>query len=133
DAGAVGELVAGARAPAVLAEPLARETGGNPFFIEEGLRNLDGHERIPEGGKDVIGQRLSRLAPDTGRTLSVAAVAGREIDVTLLEALLPGVDVLAALEAAVAAHMVRETPAPGRFGFAHALVRETLYDELSLT
>ncbi len=139
DEAAVAELVAGEHGPPGLAGPLQRETGGNPFFVEEVLRHLEGAAEpgrlpIPEGVKDVIGRRLSRLAPDTGRTLAVAAVAGREFDVTLLEALLPEVDVLGALEEAAAAQMVREAPGvPGRFAFAHALVRETLYDELSLT
>src|SRR4051794_40380269 len=141
DEPAVAELVAGSGGPDGLAGPLCRETGGNPFFVEEVLRHLAaagpperGALPIPEGVKDVIGRRLSRLAPDTGRTLSVAAVAGREFDVALLEAVLGDVDALAALEEADAAQMVREAPGrPGRYAFVHALIRETLYDELSLT
>ena len=54
------------------------ETGGNPFFIEQVL--ADGGDGIPEGVKDVIGRRLNRLAPATGRGAAVAAVAGREFD-----------------------------------------------------
>ena len=46
--------------------------------------------------------------------------------------MLPDADVLSALEEAAAAHMVREA-GPGRDAFTHALVQETLYDELSLT
>src|SRR4051812_25709668 len=141
DGTAVAELVAARDAPPDLAGPLHRETGGNPFFVEEVLRHLadagppaQGALPIPEGVKDVIGRRLSRLAADTGRALSVAAVAGREFDVALLEAVLDGVDVLAAVEEAAAAAMLREDPAhPGRYAFSHALIRETLYDELSLT
>ena len=56
-----------------LAGPLHRETGGNPFFVEEVLRHLAGAPLpaggalpIPEGVKDVIGRRLARLAPDDG-------------------------------------------------------------------
>ncbi len=134
-------LVAASHAPEDLAGPLHRETGGNPFYIEEVLRHLAGAPLpaggalpIPEGVKDVIGRRLSRLAPETERVLTVAAVAGREFDLALLEAVLEGVDALAALEEASSAQMVREEPGrPGRYTFAHALVRETLYDELSLT
>src|SRR4051812_19727250 len=141
DQPAGAELVAGSGGPDGLAEPLCRETGGNPFFVGEVLRHLaaaglpeSGALPIPEGVKDVIGRRLSRLAPETGRTLSVAAVAGREFDVALLEAVLGDVDALAALEEAEAAQMVREAPGrPGRYAFVHALIRETLYDELSLT
>jgi DNA-binding SARP family transcriptional activator/tetratricopeptide (TPR) repeat protein len=131
DAGAVAQLAAGA----IDARTLQRETGGNPFFVEQVLRHLaDGGDpdAIPEGVKDVIGRRLARLAPDTGKVLAYASVAGREFDVALLEAVLDDVDVLAALEEATAAQMIREEQ-PGRYTFTHALVRETLYDELSLT
>ena len=43
-----------------------------------------------------------------------------------------GTDALTAVEEAAAAQLVREQR-PGRYAFAHALIRETLYDELSLT
>ena len=125
DEAAVAELVGDADRAAAL----HRETGGNPFFVEQVLEADD--DAIPEGVKDVLGRRLSRLAPETGRALSVAAVAGQEFDLALLEAVLGG-DALPALEEATAAQMVREQ-GPGRYAFAHALVRETLYDELSLT
>ncbi len=131
DEDAVAELAGGT----IDAHTLQRETGGNPFFVDQVLRHLaDGGDpaAIPEGVKDVIGRRLARLAPETGRVLAYASVAGREFDLALLEAVLPGVDVLAALEEATAAQMVREEE-PGRYTFTHALVRETLYDELSLT
>src|SRR4051812_25667455 len=131
DEAAVAQLAGGT----IDAHTLRRETGGNPFFVEQVLRHLaDGGDptAIPEGVKDVIGRRLARLAPDTGKVLAYASVAGREFDLGLLEAVLPGVDVLAALEEATAAQMIREEE-PGRYTFTHALVRETLYDELSLT
>ncbi len=131
DEHAVAELARGA----LDAHALQRETGGNPFFVEQVLRHVaDGGDpaAIPEGVKDVIGRRLARLAPDTGRVLAYASVAGREFDLALLEAVLRDVDVLAALEEATAAQMIREEQ-PGRYTFTHALVCETLYDELSLT
>src|SRR3954470_2700918 len=131
DEAAVAQLAGGT----IDAHTLRRETGGNPFFVEQVLRHLaDGGDptAIPEGVKDVIGRRLARLAPDTGKVLAYASVAGREFDLGLLEAVLPGVDVLAALEQATGAQMIREEQ-PGRYTFTHALVRETLYDELSLT
>ncbi|HEX6025510.1 MAG TPA: AAA family ATPase [Solirubrobacter sp.] len=114
---------------AAMAATLHRETGGNPFFVEQVLQADDG--TIPEGVKDVIGRRLSRLKPEAGRVLSIAAVAGQEFDLALVEAVL-NTDALEAVEEAAAAQMVRELR-PGRYAFAHALVRETLYDELSLT
>jgi len=131
DEHAVAELAGGT----IDAHTLQRETGGNPFFVEQVLRHLaDGGDpdAIPEGVKDVIGRRLARLAVGTGRVLAYASAAGLEFDLPLLEAVLPQVDVLAALEQATAAQMVREER-PGHYAFTHALVCETVYDELSLT
>ena len=90
------EANAGQEIPSGLAEALEHQTEGNPLFVQEVLRYLveeglvsreggrwspTGDEplanRIPEGLRDVIGKRLSRLGDDCNRTLSVAAVIGR--------------------------------------------------------
>ena len=121
DTPAVAALVAAREGPADLAGALHDETGGNPFYIEEVLRHLAGAPLapgaqlpIPEGVKDVIGRRLSRLAPETEQVLAVASVAGREFDLALLEAVLAH-DPLDALEQARSAQMVREErPGPLR-------------------
>jgi tetratricopeptide (TPR) repeat protein len=66
--------------------------------------------------------------------LAVAAVLGLDFDPTLLHRVagLPEDTVVTALEEAAAARLVREVPGPDpRYRFAHALVRGTLYDELS--
>jgi DNA-binding SARP family transcriptional activator len=132
----VAELL-GVSPAAPVAHSVHAETGGNPFFVEEVARHLadSGERAIPQSVRDVIGRRLSRLRPETDRVLQLAAVAGREFDLDLLERLdaLAGVDVLGALEEAQSAQLVREEPGtPGRYGFVHALIRETLYAELSL-
>jgi hypothetical protein len=136
--------------PRELARALHAETAGNPFFLEEVLRHLaesTGGERrwtaasvaelgVPEGVKEVIGRRLSRLSEPTNQVLAAASVAGREFDLDVLERLpaLADTDSLAAVEEAQAARMIREEPGrAGRYAFVHALIRETLYDELSLT
>ena len=80
-----------------LAEAVHRQTEGSPLFIQEVLRYLveeglivhaEGRWRrageappelsIPEGLRDVIGKRLSRLSPECNRLLTIAAVIGRE-------------------------------------------------------
>ena len=114
------------------AATLHRETGGNPFFVEQVLV-------MPTTACDPgRASRTSSAAASHGSLRRPAACspsppsAGREFDLALLEAVLGDVDALAALEEAAAAQMVREER-PGRYAFAHALIRETLYDELSLT
>ena len=89
---------------------------------------------IPEGVKEVIGRRLSRLRESTNRVLGVAAVAGRSFSLPLLERVEPlrGDNILESVEEAAAAQLVREEPGrPGDYSFAHPLIHETLYDELS--
>ena len=136
-----------------LAQEVHAETEGNPFFIGQVLRHLvetgavqdvDGRWMvstnrtvgIPEGVREVIGKRLSQLAPSTNDVLSVAAVIGREFDRALLVAA-SGLDedtVLDALEEAESSRLL--VPLPGRDDrrtFAHALVRSTLYEEIPTT
>lgn len=130
-----------------LAQAIQRETAGNPFFIRELVRNLEESgalERtggrlvgnaieLPRNVRDVILHRVERLGEDARRTLSMAAIVGREFDVELLgRALEADPDDLAEqLDAAVDAALLHEVPGNGaRLGFPHALVEYTLYEEL---
>jgi DNA-binding SARP family transcriptional activator len=127
---------------------LHAETEGNPFFIEEIVRHLGeaGVELedaggavlrrfgLPEGVKEVIARRLSRLDAQSVQWLRVAAVIGRVFDGSLLERVLAFNDdeFLSALEQALTAGLVAESEtAPGHYSFSHALIRETLYDGTS--
>ena len=132
------------------AERVQRETSGNPFFLGEVLRHLtetgalyehDGRwvsdlspdeAGIPEGIREVVGRRLSRLGDDVEGLLRSAAVIGYEFDVDLLAGVVSQdpEDVLDGLDAAAAANLVIEVGVD-RHRFAHALVRETLHGELS--
>jgi len=118
-----------------LGRDLHRRTAGNPFFIEETLRSLaeaPDEPGVPEGIKDVITRRLARLGTPTVEALTSAAVLGLEFRLAELAAMLerPGDEVLEALEEALAAALLAEDPSEvDRFAFAHALVRETLYEQ----
>jgi len=147
--GEVGALMAahGAGEPSSdLVSALHGETEGNPFFVEEVMRHLrespgglegdiDLEEAgVPEGVREVTSRRIRRLPSSAREAVEAASVIGREFDFGLLEALGPlsGDDLVAALDEAVAARVVREVPGRvGRYAFAHALVRATLYDGLS--
>jgi class 3 adenylate cyclase len=136
----------------VFAERVQRETSGNPFFLGEVLRHLTEtgalYERdgrwvsdlspeeagIPEGIREVVGRRLSRLGDDVEAVLRSAAVIGYEFDIDLLADVVGRDvdDVLDALDTAARANLVIELGVD-RHRFAHALVRETLHAELSAT
>ena len=120
---------------AALARRLQDRTAGNPFFIEEMLRSLaeapEDAPGVPEGVKDLVSRRLARLEPGTVETLTGAAVLGRDFGLATLAGMLgrPEEELLGALEEALRAGVVLEDAEQvDRFTFAHALVRETLYD-----
>ena len=90
---------------------------------------------IPEGLRDVIGKRLSRLSVECNQLLAVAAVIGRDFDLALLQQVTsaPEEAVLTSLEEAVRAAVVEERSDVGgavRLRFTHAFFRQTLYEEI---
>ncbi|WP_260508848.1 AfsR/SARP family transcriptional regulator [Mycolicibacterium farcinogenes] len=117
---------------------LRERTGGNPLFIRELARLMaaEGADAVwasvPVGVRDVLRRRLARLPGPTVTALRQAAVLGRDIDVDLLAELgrSDPEDLLDALEPAVLLGLLDE-PEPGRLRFAHALVRDTLYEDTS--
>ncbi len=144
----VGELVAElASAPATssFVRALTGETEGNPFFIEEVVRHIRDtagalseemtleEAGVPDGVREVTARRLRRLSEPTRAVLLVASVIGREFDYDVLTAVVPqaGDELVEALEEGVEARVLREAGHVGRYAFAHALVRATLYDSIS--
>jgi predicted ATPase len=136
-----------------LSEAVYRQTEGNPLFVqevvrylvEEGLITREGGrwrpagstplvETIPEGLRDVIGKRLSRLSEACNRLLAVAAVIGRDFQLATLVTVLgaPEEAVTERLAEAVKVAVLQEQarPAGVRYRFAHAFFRQTLYEEL---
>ena len=93
--------------------------------------------RIPEGVREVIGRRLDRLSEplqrDARRRLGHrAGVRARPAERLVEDA--SEDRLLELLEEALAARVIEELPgAPGRYQFTHALIQETLAEELSLT
>jgi class 3 adenylate cyclase len=156
DAEGVGGLVAAFAehevSPGFVAA-VSEETDGNPFFVRELIRYLveagtiyrgpDGRWTsgrpvqelgLPEGVREVIGRRLSRLS-DTARQLLSAASAFEGpfgFDAVSTAAGLDEMQALDALDEALAAQLVQ--PAGGAAEahmFAHSLIRHTIYSELS--
>lgn len=143
------QITAGISPPGDLVSAVYRETEGNPFFVNEIVRLLVADGRlehpeevqhwsvsIPQGVREVIGRRLDHLSEECNRVLATASVIGREFRLDVLERVsdLAGDRLLEALEEAVGARVVVEVAgAAGRYSFSHALIRQTLYDELSAT
>ena len=136
--------------PSGLVSAITSETDGNPFFVREVIFNLveEGHIRqvegrwvadpvaelgIPEGVREAIGRRLSRLSADADALLSVAS--GFDAAFLLGDvAAVAGLDDSAALDAldeALRAQIVRPSVGFDRYEFTHALFRHTLWTELN--
>lgn len=147
------ENTTGTKPEARLVTAVYKKTEGNPFFMSEIVRLLAAEGRlqslqgatvesitIPEGVRETIRRRLERLSAGCNRLLATAAVIGREFGLDLLAQ--AGQEcteadrsrLLALLEEALTAHLVDAVPGRvDRYRFAHALIREALYDDLSLT
>jgi DNA-binding SARP family transcriptional activator len=125
---------------------LHERTGGNPFYLRELLRLLASEHpggwssreaiaqsAVPESVRDVIGRRIARMPEDTQALLRAAAVIGRDVDLVLLESAagLESERVLGLLEPAVASGLLVEVADGWNYRFAHSLVRDALYMELS--
>ena len=127
-----------------IAQALHDASEGNPLFVDEAIRMLttkgEIHRpdysvgfRVPEGVRGIIRRRLESLDDEVTELLSVASVIGREFDLTLLQKVVD-IEIDALLEIlsrAVSAEVISETSALGRYAFAHILLRETLYEDLT--
>ena len=160
DVGRFIELTSGMDPPSGLTEAVYAETEGNPLFVTEVVRLLvqegeltsemvqEGKSlrqgsgqawtvRIPEGLREVIGRRLNRLSERCNQTLTIGAVIGRAFEIRQLQPLIEDMTAdraLEVLEEALSARVIEElAETVGRYQFTHALIQETLADELSLT
>lgn len=154
DGGEVAELlgiIADQHAPDALVRTISEETNGNPFFIREVLLNLveegkilrDGQGwrsdvgiealGIPEGVREVINRRILRLSDETRNLLTVGAAfkGGFSFDVAAAVAGLNEDIALGAVDEALDAQLLRCGTASDTFDFTHALIRHTLYSDLS--
>ena len=138
DAAALISSVYGGPVDEHIVQALGARTGGNPFYLKESAKLLASEgalvavSDVPEGVRDVLRRRLSRLPPPAVAVLRLAATVGHEADV---EVLVDAADtdedgVIAGLEAGVIAGLLTE-PGPGRVRFVHALVRDTVYADLT--
>jgi class 3 adenylate cyclase/tetratricopeptide (TPR) repeat protein len=131
---------------------LIERTEGNPFFLEESVRTLietgvlTGERGahllgksvhaldIPVTAKAILAARIDRLAPEDKRLLQAASVIGKDLPVTLLQAIADeGEDVLhrglPRLQAAEFLYEARLFP-DVEYTFRHALTHEVAYGSL---
>src|SRR3954453_10899197 len=136
------------RVDAELRDLMLARTEGNPFVLEEMLKEATegGGERragasspltlddraIPATVRDTILLRLARLAPEHVETLEAAAILGRTFDYSVLAEVAdsPQETVQSALAEAIAQQLLEEHPEhPGRYRWRHALTQEAIYTD----
>ena len=149
DAGAIETLVTAAVGRSMdgiavaLAQSIHSGTSGNVLFVREVVRHVmesgqlevaaRGDLEVPQGVREVVRRRLSRLSDQADRVLKLAAVMGAEYDLAALRIAvdLDEDELLAGLDDAVAAGLVEEVPGPVlRQRFTHAVVRSVVYESL---
>lgn len=146
DVGRFIELTTERPPGAELVSAVHAETEGNPLFVEEVVRLLAAEglleepstaaartRAVPQGVREVIARRLARLSNDCNLVLSLASALGREFDLEVLGRVsgMAAQPLLEVLEEAVGDRLVVDAPGTlGRLRFSHALVRDTLYEDL---
>jgi class 3 adenylate cyclase len=140
----VSELLGPDPSNGVLGQTIVERAAGNPFFVEEMVRELAergvlrgnrgtyisiadvAEVSVPATLQATIAARIDRLDPKAKRTLSAAAVIGSRFSQDLLEEL--GIDpVLEDLVPAEVIDQVRFT-GPPEYVFHHPLIRTVAYE-----
>ena len=141
--------------PTELLETVYTLTEGNPFFVEEMLKSLmatgelqyaDGtwefrsekkdsnaFSFIPRSVQDAVKQRVDQLSAEAKQALTLASVAGRRFDFTLLQMVLRYDEdqLLPLMKELIAAQFVVEVSTE-QFAFRHALTQQAIYAGLQL-
>ena len=146
------QLTIGHDSPPELAQAVYKHTEGNPLFVSETVRLLvqkgeftpkearerrHWHIEVPPGVREVIRRRIDRLSKPCSEALTIGALIGRRFSLQQLESVnespQEGQDrLLALLEEGLSGKIIQEAAdAASCFEFTHALIQETLIEELS--
>lgn len=102
--------------------------GGNPLFLEQMIRHAEESSgtAVPHSVRSLVQARLDRLPPDDKEALQAASIMGQRFSRDALCFLLDRPDYTP--ERLEANHLVR--PQESAFLFAHALIRDAVYDSV---
>ena len=116
-----------------LVDDLLDRAAGNPFYIEELLASstVPG-AALPESLRDAMLIRVEGLTEEAQTAVRAAAVAGREVDHLLLEAVveIPADQLATALRETIENHVLVHDAGSTSYVFRHALLREAVYADL---
>ncbi len=129
---------------------LVHRAEGNPLFTEELLRTLvhDGTLRqvenqwtlgtLPRGSvptliRQMVDRRVSGLSEQALHGIQIAAVIGQVVPIRLWESILDPETVSTTIEEAIDSYLIGESPAEQGVEFRHSMVREAVYEGISLS
>jgi len=139
---AEAEELLGDQIEPALRDALYRESGGNPFYLEQLIGAVRRGERVLSSDREpfrsgvpaavgaAIRQELEVLAPLARTVLQAAAVLGEpfEPDMVAVTAEVAESDALEALDELLGQDLIRAADTPRRFRFRHPIVRRAVYE-----
>jgi len=124
----------------VVVQAILAKAEGNPFFLEELARSVREQRvtspllAVPNTVQEVLQARIDRLPPSERQLLQTAAVVGKDVPVSLLEAVagLSSEDLGSGLADLRAAEFLYETSVgpESEYTFKHTLTHEVAYESL---
>ena len=137
DAGAASTLLAAAGLPSGLGERLHAESGGNPLFLVETLRDWRDHGpssgagAVAPGVRDAIRRRLAGITADCAESAGAAAVLGTRFEPRLAARILDRDEMQVLREIEQLARLGLASPAGvDLYQFTHDRIREAVYADL---
>ncbi|NJL92532.1 MAG: protein kinase [Anaerolineae bacterium] len=136
----IRSIVGDSEQPEHFIDQVMAETGGNAFFFTELVRSMAEETgdlqsvpqvrniTTPQRIRNLLAKRIDALSPQTKVLMDAAAVAGAEIQMSVLQQLLPGMNVEAMLQEAAEYHVTEWRD--GQWRFTHDQLRNYLIDRL---
>ncbi|MEV3900840.1 adenylate/guanylate cyclase domain-containing protein [Mycobacterium sp. NPDC050551] len=140
----IAELLGDHPSMTAICAEVAHRAGGNPFFVEEMVRDLaergvleggpgayvwrggGAHTHVPATLQATIAARIDRLGGDAKRTLNAAAVIGARFTEAQLACVVDQIRIAELLDAELIDEVVPAPPA--EYGFRHPLIRSVAYE-----
>jgi DNA-binding NarL/FixJ family response regulator len=134
------DLLMGERLPTAVRQEVYRQSGGNPFYVQELARvwpapaelplTRDAPVGVPASVSAALRQEIAGMDEHARRLAWGAAVVGdpADLDLAATVAGLSDAQALAALDELVARDVLRPTTVPRRYGFRHPIVRRAVYE-----